>query len=78
MMMISLMIVSAQTPPSHEEKGLVTVEHILGCVKSAVSILNKPMTITIFERKTAAQRDGAFEDSAFYAVSIFWSPQHSL
>ena len=24
----------AQTPPSHEEKGLVTIEHFLGCVES--------------------------------------------
>ena len=33
----------AQTPPSHEEKGLVTIEHFLGCAESAVSIPNKPM-----------------------------------
>jgi len=29
-------------PPSHEEKGLVTTEQFLGCVKSAVLILDKP------------------------------------
>jgi len=30
-------------PPSHEENGLVTTEQVLGCVKSAVLILDKPM-----------------------------------
>ena len=33
----------AQTPPSHEEKGLLTIEYFLGCAESAVSIPNKPM-----------------------------------
>jgi len=30
-------------PPSHEEKGLVTTEQVLGCVKSAVLILDMPL-----------------------------------
>ena len=30
-------------PHSHEEKGLVTIEHFFGCAGSAVSILYKPM-----------------------------------
>ena len=33
----------AQISPSHEEKGLVTIERFLGCAKSAVLILNNPM-----------------------------------
>ena len=35
------LVTSAQTPPSHEEKGLVTIEWFLGCTKSEVLILNK-------------------------------------
>ena len=27
-----------QTPPSHQEKGLVTIERFLGCAKSAILI----------------------------------------
>ena len=33
----------AQTPPSHKEKSLVTIQRFLGCTKSAVSILDKKM-----------------------------------
>ena len=33
----------AQTPPSHKEKGRVTIERFLGCAESTVLILDKPM-----------------------------------
>ena len=33
----------AQTPPSHEERGLVTIERLLGCAESEVLVLNNPM-----------------------------------
>ena len=36
-------IVCDQTPPSHKEKGLVIIEHFLGCAESTVLIPNKPM-----------------------------------
>ena len=31
----------AQTPPSHEEKGLVTIESCLGCAESAILIFEE-------------------------------------
>ena len=34
---------TTQTPPSHEERGLVTIERFLGCAESAVLTLNNPM-----------------------------------
>ena len=34
-----------QTPPSEEEKGLVTVERFLGCAESAVLDLGKPIKL---------------------------------
>ena len=30
----------AQTPPSHKEMGLVTIEQFLGCAESVVLIMN--------------------------------------
>jgi len=38
-----------QTPPSHREKGLVTVESmsVPGCAESAVLILNKPIQCNV-------------------------------
>ena len=36
-------IVCDQTPPSHKEKGLVIIEHFLGCAESTVLIPNKPV-----------------------------------
>ena len=41
--------VSCQTPPSHREKGLVTVESmsVPGCAESAVLILNKPIQCNV-------------------------------
>ena len=33
----------AQTPPSHEEKGLVTIERFLGCADSAVLIFERTL-----------------------------------
>lgn len=32
-----------ETPPSHEEKDLMTIEQFLGCAKLAVLILNNYM-----------------------------------
>jgi len=34
-------LVPAQTPPSHEERGLVTIEQFLGCAELAVLTLNE-------------------------------------
>ena len=33
----------AQIPPSHGERGLVTIERFLSCAESADLILNNPM-----------------------------------
>ena len=36
-------IQSSQTPPSHKENGLVTIEQFLGCADLAILILNKKL-----------------------------------
>jgi len=41
--MISATWSPAQSLPSHEEKGPVTIERLLGCAESAVLILDKPI-----------------------------------
>lgn len=41
----TMQLVLCQTPPSHEVKGLVTVEWFLGCAESTVMILDKPIKI---------------------------------
>ena len=33
---------------SHEEKGLVTIKHFLGCAESVILILNKEMIIPLW------------------------------
>ena len=44
---------SAQMSPSHEEKGLVTIEHFVGCAESVVLILNKPCNKIAHYHKSA-------------------------